>query len=50
MTSVLAGVSATDPLAFGGVIAALGGVALIATLIPVRRASQVDPAATLMSV
>ncbi len=49
MTSVLAGVSATDPLAFGGVIAALGGVALIATLVPVHRASQVDPATTLRS-
>jgi ABC-type lipoprotein release transport system permease subunit len=40
---LLYGVSATDPVAFVAVIALLGVVALLATLIPARRAARVDP-------
>ncbi len=41
--SLLYGVSATDPLTFLGTAALLGAVALLATWIPARRASRVDP-------
>ena len=37
------GVSTTDPLAFGGVILLLAGVALLASWLPARRATRVDP-------
>jgi predicted permease len=37
------GVSTTDPLAFGGVIALLAIVALLASWLPARRATRVDP-------
>jgi putative ABC transport system permease protein len=43
MTSLLYGVSATDPLTFGGVALLLASIALIACLIPARRAMRVDP-------
>lgn len=43
MASLLFGVAATDILTFGAVVAILAGVALLATLVPARRASRVDP-------
>jgi ABC-type antimicrobial peptide transport system permease subunit len=43
MTSLLYGVSATDPLTFGIVALLLAGVALAASFIPARRALKVDP-------
>ena len=43
MASLLFGVSATDALTFSAVAALLAAVAFVATVIPARRATRVDP-------
>jgi predicted permease len=47
LAALLFGVKATDPLTFAGVAAILVMVALIATLIPARRAAAVEPSEAL---
>lgn len=43
LASLLYGVSAHDPLTYGVTAAALIGVALLASWLPARRASRIDP-------
>jgi ABC-type antimicrobial peptide transport system permease subunit len=47
LSSLLFGVSPMDPLTYGGVSAGLAAVALLATWLPARRASRIDPIAAL---
>jgi predicted permease len=47
MAALLFGVGPTDPATYALVSALLAGVALVATYLPARRASQVDPAIAL---
>jgi len=47
LQSLLFGVGARDPLTFVAVAALLGGVALLASWLPARRAARVDPLAAM---
>jgi putative ABC transport system permease protein len=48
-STLLFGVSATDPLTFAAVAFILILIAAIACLIPARRAASVDPAITMVT-
>jgi ABC-type antimicrobial peptide transport system permease subunit len=43
ISAQLFGVEATDPLTYGAVAVLLGGVSLLASYVPARRASRTDP-------
>jgi predicted permease len=49
LTSYVHGVTPTDPLTFAAVVAVLAVVALLATMVPARRAVRVDPTRVLNS-
>ena len=47
MSSLLYGVRATDPVTFASVCLLMGGAATLASYIPARRATNVDPVVAL---
>ena len=47
LSQMLFGISTFDPLTFALVPSLLGGIALLGTYIPARRASRVDPVSAL---
>ena len=49
LSSLLFGVSPFDPLTYAVVVPALGAVAILATWLPARHATRVDPSMALRS-
>ncbi len=49
LSSQLFGVQPFDPVTYGAVVAGLGAVALVATWVPARRATRIDPMHALRS-
>ena len=47
LRSLLFGVEATDPITFGGISLLLLLIALLASYIPARRATRIDPMVSL---
>jgi ABC-type antimicrobial peptide transport system permease subunit len=47
LQSMLVNLPATDPVTFAGVSALLLAIALVASYVPARRATRIDPIATL---
>ena len=47
--TLLYDVTPTDPISFAAVIGVLGGVGLLASYLPARRAMRIDPVAALRS-
>ena len=43
VSSLLYATTSTDPATFAAVVAVLGGVALVASYLPARRASRITP-------
>ncbi|HEX6158973.1 MAG TPA: ABC transporter permease [Thermoanaerobaculia bacterium] len=49
MTSLLFGITATDPVTFASICAVIGGIALLASYLPASRATRVDPLVAIRS-
>jgi len=49
LTALLFGVSPFDPMTYGAVVAGLAAVALVATWLPARQATRIDPMSALRS-